>query len=83
MGGYTSAGQGKVENVGIHFYSFVLSDEDKDEPRDCWRNQGRQRTRWRDEIRAFAGAGWSTLTSNREQGRMLGEALVLQMSSNG
>ncbi len=25
----------------------------------------RQRTRWRDEIRAFAGSGWNTLTSDR------------------
>ncbi len=24
-------------------------------------SQGRQMTRWRDEIRAFTGAGWSTL----------------------
>ncbi len=28
----------------------------------------RQRTRWKDEIRAFAGAGWSTLTPDRGPG---------------
>ncbi len=28
----------------------------------------RQRTRWSDEIRAFAGAGWSTLTPDRGPG---------------
>ncbi len=38
----------------------------------------RQRTRWRDEIRAFAGAGWSTLAWDRRRWRMPGEAFVLQ-----
>ncbi len=28
----------------------------------------RQRTRWKDEIRAFAGAGWNTLTPDRGPG---------------
>ncbi len=37
----------------------------------------RQRTRWRDKIRAFAGAGWKrTLASDRERWRMLEEALL-------
>ncbi len=44
------------------------------QPRNC-RSQGRQRTRWRDEIRAFAGAGWS-ITSDLERWRMLGEVFV-------
>ncbi len=38
------------------------------QPRNCRRSQGRQRTRWRDEIRAFTGAGWSTLTPDRGPG---------------
>ncbi len=29
----------------------------------------RQRTRWSDEIRAFAGAGWNILTPDRGPGR--------------
>ncbi len=32
------------------------------QPRNGRRNQGRQRVRWRDEIRAFVGASWSSLT---------------------
>ncbi len=36
------------------------------QPRNCKRSQGRQRVRWMDEITAFAGAGCSTLTSDRE-----------------
>ncbi len=47
------------------------------------RNQGRQRVRWRDEIRAFTGTRWSSLTSGRERWRMLGKAFVLQWTSNG
>ncbi len=38
------------------------------EPRNCRRSQERQRTRWRDEIRTFAGAGWSTLTPDSGPG---------------
>ncbi len=52
-------------------------------PRNCRRNQGRQKVRWRDEIRAFAGRSWSSLTSDRERWRMLGKAFVLQWTSNG
>ncbi len=37
------------------------------QPRNC-RRQGRQGTRWKDEIRAFARAGWSTLTPDRGPG---------------
>ncbi len=33
--------------------------------RNCKRSQGGQTVRWRDEITAFAGTGWSTLTSDR------------------
>ncbi len=47
------------------------------------KNQGRQRVRWRDEIRAFAGTSWSSLTSGKERWRMLGKAFVLQWTSNG
>ncbi len=40
------------------------------QPWNCRRNQGRQRVRWRDEITAFAGPSWSSLTSDRERWRM-------------
>ncbi len=53
------------------------------QPRNGRRNQGRQRVRWRDEIRAFTGPRWSSLTSDRERWRMLGKAFVLQWTSNG
>ncbi len=36
------------------------------QPRNGRRNQSRQRIRWRDEIRAFAGTSWNSLTSDRE-----------------
>ncbi len=36
------------------------------QPRNGRRNKGRQRVRWRGEIRAFAGPSWSSLTSDRE-----------------
>ncbi len=47
------------------------------QPRNC-NSQGRQRIRWRDEMRIFAGAGWSTLAWETGRWRMLGEAFVLQ-----
>ncbi len=53
------------------------------QPRNDRRNQFRQRVRWRDEIRAFAGQSWSSLTSDRERWRILGKAFVLQWTSNG
>ncbi len=31
-------------------------------------SKSKQKTRWRGEIRAFAGAGWSTLTPDRGPG---------------
>ncbi len=37
------------------------------QPRNSKRSQGRQRIRWRDEIAAFIGARWSSLTSDRER----------------
>ncbi len=37
------------------------------EPRNSKRSQNRQKIRWRDEIVAFTGVGWSTLTSDRER----------------
>ncbi len=36
-------------------------------PRNCTRSQGRRRVRWIYGIAAFAVAGWSTLTSDRER----------------
>ncbi len=48
------------------------------QPRNGRRSQGRQRVRWRDEIRAFAELSWSSLTSDRERWRILGKAFVLQ-----
>ncbi len=53
------------------------------QPRNGRRNKGRQRVRWRDEIRAFAGQGLTSLTSDIEWWRMLGKAFVLQWISNG
>ncbi len=53
------------------------------QPRVGRKNQGRQRVRWKDEIRAFAGPSWSSLTSDRERFRMLGKAFVMQWTSNG
>ncbi len=53
------------------------------QPMNGRRNQGRHRVRWRDEIRAFAGTSWSSLTSDRERWRMLEKAFVLQWTSNG
>ncbi len=53
------------------------------QPRNGRGSQGRQRVRWRYEIRAFAGPSWSSLTSDRERWRMLGKAFVLQWTSNG
>ncbi len=37
------------------------------QPRNSKRSQGRQRIRWRDEIVAFLGVRWSSLTSDRER----------------
>ncbi len=51
------------------------------QPRNSKRSQGRQKIRWRDEIVAFAGVGWST--SNRERWKGLGKAFVLQWTGNG
>lgn len=52
------------------------------QPRNCRRNQERQKTRWRDAIRAFTGAGWRTLASNRDKWRLLVEESVMQWNSN-
>ena len=53
------------------------------EPRDGSRKRGRQNTRWRDEIRRFAGVGWNRLTRERSEWRRLGEAFVLQWTDPG
>lgn len=45
-----------------------------------YRNQCRQRTRWRSEIRAFAGVEWSPLTPDKRW-RTLGNAFVLQWTT--
>ena len=47
------------------------------QPRDGKRRQGRQRTRWRDEIRSFAGVSWNRQVANKEEWRRLGEVFVL------
>ncbi len=47
------------------------------QPRNSKRSQGRQKITWRDEIVALASAGWSTLTSDRERWKGLGEAFIL------
>ncbi len=44
--------------------------------RNCKRSQGRQIVIWKDEITAFAGAGWSTVTSDKERWKMFGKAFV-------
>ncbi len=52
------------------------------QPRNCKRNQGRQKVMWRDEITAFFGAGWSTLASDRERWKRLGKAFALLWARN-
>ncbi len=52
------------------------------QPKNGRRNQGRQRVRWKEEIRAFSGPSWSSLTLDRERWRMLGKTFVLQWTSN-
>ena len=47
------------------------------------RKQGRQITRWRDEISSFAGVTWNRQASDRVEWRRLGEALVLQWIHRG
>ena len=42
------------------------------QPRDGARGRGRPITRWRDEIRKFAGLGWNRRTSDRAEWRGLG-----------
>ncbi len=56
------------------------------QPRNCKRSQGGEgrKSRWRDEIVGFAGAGWNTLTtSDRERWKGLGKASTgLVMAKN-
>ena len=52
-------------------------------PRDGKRSKGRQRTRWSDELRKFAGIGWRRLTGDRREWEKTGEAFVLQWTNNG
>ena len=53
------------------------------QPRDGNRSKGRPATRWRDEIRSFAGKNWERLTENRKNWKALGEAYILQWINNG
>ena len=53
------------------------------EPRNGTRARGRPMTRWRDEIRKFAGLGWNRLTSDRKEWKRLREAFVLQWTNSG
>ena len=48
------------------------------QPKDGKRRQGRQRTRWRDEIGGFAGVTWNRRAADRDESRRLGKAFVLQ-----
>ncbi len=48
--------------------------------RNSKRSQGRPKIWWKDEIMAFTGVGWSTLTSDRERWKGLGKAFVLQLT---
>ena len=47
-------------------------------PREGKRSRGRQKTRWGDEVRKFAGASWNQLAQDRGNWRSQGEAFVLQ-----
>ncbi len=53
------------------------------QPRNSKRSQGRQRIRWRDEMAAFAGGRWSSLTSDRERWKGLGMVFDMQWTRNG
>ena len=53
------------------------------QPRDGKRSKGRPSTRWRDEIRAFAGKEWSSKIIDRKQWKVMGEAFVLQWTCDG
>ena len=44
------------------------------QPRDDKRRQGRQRTRWRDELGSLAGVTWNRRAANTDEWRRLGEA---------
>ena len=52
-------------------------------PRDGKRNKGRQRSRWADELRKFAGLGWHRLTGDRREWKRKCEAFVLQWTEHG
>ena len=51
-------------------------------PREGKHSRGRQKTRWGDEVRKFAGASWNTLAQDRGNWRSQGEAFVLQWTYN-
>ena len=46
--------------------------------RDGKTRQGRQITRWRDEIGYFNGVTWNRLAAERDEWKRLGGAFVLQ-----
>ena len=52
-------------------------------PRDGKRNKGRQRIRWVDELRKFAGLGWQRQTRDRQEWKRKREAFVLQWTEHG
>lgn len=47
-----------------------------------YRHESWQKTRWRDKLRPFTGAGWSILSWDKENWRTLGETSILQWSGN-
>ena len=47
------------------------------------RKENKQRTKWRDEIGSFTGIAWNRLATDRDEGRRLGEAFVLQWTHRG
>ena len=53
------------------------------QPRDGESRQGRQRTRWRDEMESFVEVTSNRQTADRGEWRRLGEAFVLQWINTG
>ena len=51
--------------------------------RDGIKRQGRQRTRWRDEIESFAGVAWNRQAFDKDEWRRFGESFVLQCTHRG
>ena len=47
-------------------------------PEHGFRNRGRPRTRWHDEIKRFAGDDWSIQAQDREKWKKMGLSFVQQ-----